>query len=91
MSEYIERKTAMLAARHAWSKGLEPSQFIDIIPAADVASVVRCKDCAYTREKDEYESVYLCDEYVICTHSEDGWRPVWPTHFCGYGERKEND
>lgn len=40
MSEYIERKTAMLAARHAWSKGLEPSQFIDIIPAADVASVV---------------------------------------------------
>lgn len=91
MSEYIERKTAMLAVRHAWSKGLEPSQFIDIIPAADVAPVVRRKDCAYTREKDEYESVYLCDEYVICTHSEDGWRPVWPTHFCGYGERKEND
>lgn len=57
----------------------------------DLEPVVRCKDCAYTREKDEYESVYLCDEYVICTHSEDGWRPVWPTHFCGYGERKEND
>lgn len=60
-------------------------------PAADVVPVVRCKDCAYTREKDEYESVYLCNECVICTHSEDGWRPVWPTHFCGYGERKEND
>lgn len=60
-------------------------------PAADVVPVVRCKDCAYTREKDEYESVYLCNECVICTHSEGGWRPVWPTHFCGYGERKEND
>lgn len=91
MSEYIERKTAMLVARHAWGKGLEPSQYIEIIPAADVAPVVRCKDCAYTREKDEYESVYLCDECVICTHSEGGWQPVWPTHFCGYGERKEND
>lgn len=64
---------------------------IEKAPTVDAVPVVRCKDCAYTREKDEYESVYLCDECVICTHSEDGWRPVWSTHFCGYGERKEND
>ena len=40
MAEYIEREVAMRAARHAWGKGLEPSQYIEIIPAADVAPVV---------------------------------------------------
>lgn len=64
---------------------------VDSVPTVDAVPVVRCKDCAYTREKDEYESVYLCDEYVICTHSEDGWRPVWPTHFCGYGCPRDGD
>lgn len=56
------------------------------IPAADVAPVVRCKDCAYAREKDEYESVYLSKECVICTNSNVGWQPVFSAeHFCGYG------
>lgn len=40
MNEYIERGTAMRVARHAWYKGLEPSQFIEIIHAADVVPVV---------------------------------------------------
>ena len=39
MDEYIERGTAVEAAKHAWSKGLEPSQYIEIIPAADVKPV----------------------------------------------------
>ena len=40
MDEYIERGAAMQAAKHAWAKGIEPSQYIEIIPAADVAPVV---------------------------------------------------
>ena len=40
MTEYIERESAIEAAKHAWAKGLEPSQYIDIIPAADVVPVV---------------------------------------------------
>lgn len=40
MTEYIKREAAMQAARHAWSKGLEPSQYIEIISSADVAPVV---------------------------------------------------
>lgn len=39
MAEYIERSAAIKAAKHAWAKGLEPSQYIDILPAADVAPV----------------------------------------------------
>lgn len=40
MVEYIERSAAIKAAKHAWAKGLEPSQYIEILPAADVAPVV---------------------------------------------------
>jgi hypothetical protein len=41
MDEYIERSAAIEAAKHAWAKGLEPSQYIEALPAADVAPVVR--------------------------------------------------
>lgn len=40
MAEYIERDTVNEVVKHAWAKGLEPAQYIDIIPAADVAPVV---------------------------------------------------
>ena len=39
MAEYIERSAAIKAAKHAWAKGLEPSQYIEALPAADVAPV----------------------------------------------------
>ena len=39
MDKYINRKDAIYAAKHAWAKGIEPSQYIEIIPAADVALV----------------------------------------------------
>lgn len=39
MDEYIERSAAIEAAKHAWAKGLEPSQYIEVLPAADVAPV----------------------------------------------------
>ena len=40
MAEYIKRDTAIEAVKHAWAKGLEPSQYIEALPAADVAPVV---------------------------------------------------
>ena len=40
MAEYIGRDAAIKAAKHAWAKGLEPSQYIEAMPAADVAPVV---------------------------------------------------
>ena len=48
---------------------------IDEMPAADVAPVVRCKDCKW---------------YPFCcrTIRTDGNRP---DDYCSYGERKEND
>ena len=39
MDEYIKRANAIEAVRHAWTKGLEPAQYLEIIPADDVAPV----------------------------------------------------
>ena len=39
MDEYIKRVNAIEAVRHAWAKGLEPAQYLEIIPSADVAPV----------------------------------------------------
>lgn len=43
MAEYIKREDAIRSAKHAWAKGLDPSQYIEIIPPADVAPVVHAK------------------------------------------------
>ncbi len=39
MDEYIKRANAIEAVRHAWTKGLEPAQYLETIPAADVVTV----------------------------------------------------
>ena len=39
MADYIKREAAIKAVEHAWSKRLEPTQYIEIIPSADVAPV----------------------------------------------------
>lgn len=60
-------------------------------PAADVAPVVRCKDCKY-----------YCQEKingVICRHPAldfdtecfDHWINTNPDDFCSYGDRKEGE
>ena len=84
MTEYIEREAAIEAAKHAWAKGIEPLQYIEIIPAADVAPVVRCQDC-------KHAWIHPCG-YVYCHR--DGRNAYEMTFnldsFCSYGERKDN-
>ena len=61
-------------------------------PTADVVEVVRCRDCKYSRERNEDERRYLVEGVLICTSGEaadECWNPVYPSHFCSYGERKE--
>lgn len=43
MTDYIELSAAIEAAKHAWAKGLEPSQYIEALPTADVAPVVHAR------------------------------------------------
>lgn len=89
MAEYIKREDVKALINNNFGGLL---LMIDSIPAADVVPVVRCKNCAHSREKDDYESAYLCYGILICTNSEvgeDGWLPVWPQHFCSYGTKKQ--
>ena len=75
MDEYIKREEAIEAAKHAWAKGLEPSQYIEIIPSDDVAPVrhgrwewdtediYRCSNCA---EKSHVKEVMGVPEWDYC-------------------------
>ena len=81
MAEYIERDAAINAVRHAWAKDLEPTQYIEDIPAADVVPVVRCRDCKYFTEG---MSIGMCKR--------DSLKPIMPMpydNYCGFGERKD--
>lgn len=84
MTEYIERKAAIQAAKHAWAKGLEPSQYIEIIPSAEVTSIIRCKDCI--GQSTWYnDGNYGC---VVCGMS--GMYPKNENGYCSYALKKEN-
>lgn len=83
--EYIRREDA-LGALFAPGMCYAPMQLkiIKDLPAADVAPVVRCKDCKYG----DYDS--KPDGAMVCLRTKDGfWRKE--TDFCSYGERKDND
>lgn len=72
MAEYIDREKAKSLLHIEYAYAAE--QLLDEIPAADVAPVVRCKDC-------KHEFGGSC---IIC-----GFQKRKPDDFCSYGERKD--
>ena len=84
MAEYIEREAAMQAflaekpdAHYpGWYAGL-----LEEIPAADVAPIVRCKDCTYSTLYEDSEGLY-------CTSICGLFTRVMDDDYCSYGERK---
>ena len=89
MDEYIKRESAVKAANEWVSEACkEPvmrvSRLFDKlqkVPVADVASVVRCKDCKYQ------------DEVWNCCHPRHHGilLATYPLDFCSYGEKKGGD
>lgn len=61
MTEYIEREEAIEAAKHAWGKGIEPSQYMEIIPAADVEPV---RHGRWIKESDGGTRCSVCNKRV---------------------------
>ena len=43
MDEYISKQDAVDAVKHAWAKGIEPSQYIESLEPTDVAPVVHSR------------------------------------------------
>lgn len=70
MDEYINQEEAIEAVKHAWAKGLDPSQYIEIIPAYDVAPV------QHGRWIENEDGVFTCSE---CGNAESN-----ESYFCRY-------
>ena len=99
MAEYIEREALMrrikeihcaecdsyhgVRCRACWVD--DTLDYIDSEPAADVAPVVRCKDC-----KHYYMGVCL-KIYSDGNAHQEAWQSRKPEDFCSYGERKETE
>lgn len=88
MAKYIERSAAIEAAKHAWAKGLEPSQYIEALPAADVAQVV------YGRWEHLGGDEWCCSAYGFVLTTEGSWDKPTKKYCedCGAkmdGERKD--
>lgn len=84
MAEYIEREAALRTAHimRPEDKCLETE--LMKIPAADVAPVVRCKDCTYTTFYEGSEGLYCMSICGLFTR-------VMDDDYCSYGERKGVD
>lgn len=79
MAEYITKKAAINAVENApielfQSEWEEIEEAINAAPTADVAAVVRCKDCAHLF-------------YTMCAAC--GFLPRNPNDFCSYGVIKD--
>ena len=89
MPEYIKRETAIKRVMETkWESGSDGAAAMEIVaatPAADVAPVVRCKDCkhkGWVQEPCHGKSVDYCKIWD-CT-----LRNLEAT-FCSYGEPKD--
>lgn len=81
MTDYIRREDALKALYNDYAYAA--MDVIKRLPAADVAEVVRCKDCKYG----DYDS--KSNGAMVCLRTNDGfWRKE--TDFCSYGEYQTN-
>lgn len=100
MAEYIEREAVrdMLHAEiEAWGSSAEEidallkvNDKLFEIPAADVAPVVRCKDCKWFAEVVGKDSGKPCG-YGQCNRPLCMRSLLGTDDFCSYGERKDGD
>lgn len=98
MAEYIKRSAVFEQFDNADADVCETDDFggvdygfgmknikelINAIPAADVAEVVRCKDCK------DYDMGVCLKIYSDGNVHPEAWQSRKPDDFCSYGERKD--
>ena len=81
--EYISREAALTALQDSDLFNTTERQLRAIreLPAADVAEVVRCKDC-----KNLVNTTINANGFLICDISD---MEIAPDDFCSYGERRK--
>lgn len=83
--EYIKREDAINTVRNTFT-GMTADTLelrINDIPSADVAPVVRCKDCKHWTEW--ANGTGSCSRFAL------DWIGTDADDFCSMGERKDND
>lgn len=85
MAEFINREKAKRLLHIEYAYAAE--QLLDEIPAADVAPVVRCKDCKWFADNNNGEWFGCWLFQAIQIIPEDTPKP---DDFCSYGEPKMN-
>ena len=75
--ELIRRQDAIDAAKHAWAKGLEPSQYIEIIQPVNSDLIQKIEEgIKATGIADDY-SVGMCNGMKWCKSLLDGKEPKY--------------
>ena len=80
MTDYIRREDALKALYNDYAYAA--MDVIKRLPAADVAEVVRCKDCKHKVRTD-------ANGIVICSEEHGMYCPT-ENDFCSYGEYQTN-
>ena len=91
MAEFIKREAVIDLITRRYENPEICTQEINSIPAADVAPVVRCKDCAHSTFPSELTQRYGKPGTLTChnMHAPSNRRNVGSNDFCSYGERKD--
>ena len=98
MTDYIKREDAINAIRSAFT-GITADTMelrVNSIPSADVAPVVRCKDCKHWDEHSQYgyddENGVYGNYCMLWTPEDDFYAVETPEDgFCYNGERKDDE
>ena len=88
MAEYIDRgiandKLTALEVTERNATMTSAKRLLAYMPAADVAPVVRCKDCKH------YDMGVCLKIYSDGNAHPEAWQSRKPEDFCSYGERKD--
>ena len=82
--EYIRRKDA--AKLLGYTFGVDVVKKLHEVPAADVAPVVRCRDCEYARDLG-FQFGGLVHESWFCIYN--GPHTTGANDFCSHGQKRE--
>lgn len=103
MAEFIEREALQNAlqrkqagpANKRYTEGwndciMRVKSMVHSAPAADVATVIRCRDCENwnTAEMSYFGTKCRCERFSLVGYSENY---TLPNDFCSYGERRSDE
>lgn len=84
--QHLEKcKKGTAVTNLVWAAIMAIERDVRDMPAADVAPVVRCKDCNH------YDMGVCLKIYSDGSVHPAAWQSRKPEDFCSYGERKDND